>query len=223
MAIWEILKIAPQKRSKDRVNIVFSDFTLGASLFLVLRYGLTVGQKLSLKELTQFWQDEIKERIRAKALRLLSCRPRTLAEMKQRLFEYLKKSEPTLKKAPAFLQLKTGKIIEKIIKDLKDESLLSDLNFARWWVEQRFVFRPRSVLELKGELARRGVSRNLIDRALAESDYDEEQMAKSLLEKKLKTLADIKEKRKKLISYLARKGFSYKLIKSLIDERGILA
>jgi len=222
MRDWLIVEIAPQKKKRDRVNVYFSDFVLGISLFLLTKHGLTAGDKLSEKKLVAFWKEEIEERTTNKALFLLSYRPRSEKEMEQRLKMYLKKSEPTLKKAPYFLQIKTNQVIKKVIGILKKRKLIDDCEFAAWWCEQRARFRPRSLLQLRMELGGKGISKEIIDEALLKSGYDEEKMAKKLVEKKLSGLKG-EGKEKRLIAYLTRKGFSYKLVKSLIDEKRSLA
>jgi len=222
MRDWLITDITPQKKQRDRVNLHFSDFTLGVSLFLLTKYNLAVGEKIAEKELVAFWEKEVEERFLNKALFLLSFRPRSEKEMEQRLKMYLRKSEPTLKKAPVFLQVKTEQVVGKTILSLKKKKLLSDLDFVVWWVAQRASFRPRSLLQIRMELRRKGIAQKTIEQGLAKAGFNEEKMAKALLQKKLKTLRK-KESKEKLLTYLMRKGFPYRLVKDLIDEEDNLA
>ena len=222
MRDWLITDITPQKKQRDRVNLHFPDFVLGASLFLLTKYDLGVGEKIGEKKLIAFWEKEIEERITNKALFLLSFRPRSEREMAQRLKMYLRKSEPGLKKAPLFLQLKTDQMVGKTILSLKKKNLLSDLNFVEWWVAQRASFRPRSLLQIRMELRRKGVDQKIIEQGLEKAGFDEQKMAKALLKKKLRTFRGGGDK-KGLSVYLVRKGFPYKLVKDLIDEKDNLA
>ena len=177
---------------------------------------------MSEKELIALWEKETEEWFMNKALFLLSYRPRSEKEMEQRLQMYLKKSEPTLKKAPFFSQLKTEQVIKKVIADFKKKRLINDQEFIFWWCEQRSRFRPRSLIQLKTELRNKGVDRKIIDQGLKAAGYNEEKMAKALLEKKLKAIRG-KERKRKILLYLTRKGFPYRLVKNLIDERLDLA
>ncbi len=222
MRDWLITDIAFQKRKADRVNIHFSDFVLGISLFLLAKHNLIVGGKVTEKELVALWEKEVGGRTTNKALFLLSYRPRSEGEMRQRLETYLKKSEPTLKKSPSFLQLKTKQVINKTISSLREKKLLSDTDFVSWWVNQRASFRPRSLVQIKAELRRKGVGQRIIEQGLKKAGFDEEKMAEALLEKKLRIFRGKKNK-EELVTYLTRKGFPYKLVKNLIDEREDLA
>ena len=93
-----------------------------------------------------------------KALHLLSYRPRSVAELKQR-----------------GLAAVTPKLIAL--------DLLDDQKFAQWWVEQRIKFNPRGNIALKAELSQKGIDRDIIDSVLLTKEK-ETSLAKKLLAKK---------------------------------------
>lgn len=103
----------------------------------------------------------------AKALRLLSYRPRSIREIKQRL---TKTNADT-------------HTINRVINNLIDQNLLNDQEFARWWVEQRIKFRPRGNYALTQELAQKGLDREIIDSVLLSFDAELE-LAKKLPQSK---------------------------------------
>lgn len=144
MTSWEIIKITPQRKNKSRVNLYFSDFVLGTSLYLLTKFNLKAGEIVSEKKLLNLWEKEITERTTNKALLLLSYRPQSEKEMEQKLKRYIYKSEPGFRKTPLFIQLKSSRVIKKVILNLKRKKLLGDKNFASWWLEQRSTYRPRS-------------------------------------------------------------------------------
>ena len=93
-----------------------------------------------------------------KAIHLLSFRPRSAAELKQR-----------------------G--LAAAIPQLIELDLLDDQKFARWWVDQRLAFRPRGNIALKSELIQKGIDREIIESVLL-SKEEEISLAKKLLAKK---------------------------------------
>ena len=94
----------------------------------------------------------------AKAINLLSYRPRSAAEMRWR-----------------------G--LEAVVPKLIELNLLDDKKFAKWWVDQRLAFRPRGNIALKSELIQKGIDREIIESVLL-SKEEEISLAKKLLAKK---------------------------------------
>ncbi|MFH0942933.1 MAG: RecX family transcriptional regulator [Candidatus Beckwithbacteria bacterium] len=91
-----------------------------------------------------------REYLTAKALRLLSYRPRSVAEIKLRL----RKTNTD------------SKTINAVIAELEEQGLLNDQDFAAWWVDQRVNFRPRGNFALKQELKQKGISESIISSVL---------------------------------------------------------
>ena len=83
------------------------------------------------------------------ALRLLAARPRTLAEMRERL-------------APRF----GAAVVEQTVTRLQAEGLLNDAEFARQWRSSRERRKPRSRGRVEQELRRKGVDEDVIGDAL---------------------------------------------------------
>ena len=104
-------------------------------------------------------------------------------------------------------------MIQAILSKLKVQNLANDEEFAVWFIQERIKHRPRSRLELIYELANKGISRPIIERALKQSSYDELESLKKLITKHRKHKDD-----QQLISYLKRKGFSLHLIQSCLTN-----
>jgi len=221
MPSWQIKKISLQKKNSSRATIDFDGFILGISLLLVGKYQLREGDLLSEEKLAQIWKEEVLGRARNKALSLIALRPRAEKEIRERLKRYLKKSNLLSAALPVSLQIAFGRVIDKTVIGLKKKKLIDDKEFCRWWIEQRSVFRPRSMLEIKSELFRKGVKREIIEGVLQETGYSEKKMIERLIEKKIGRWGKMSkgERRKKLTLYLTRKGFSYKTVISVIDEK----
>ncbi|MFC1627120.1 regulatory protein RecX [Patescibacteria group bacterium] len=139
--------------------------------------------------------DKLDQRLLSKSLRLLSYRPRSIYEIKQKL----KKITPLDKK------------INKAIDYLIDKNLLNDQQFTKWWVDQRLSFRPKGNIALKQELFQKGIDRQIIEANLLSSSQ-EKKAAKKLLQ--LKSKPD----QQKAYQYLRTRGFTSQTISSVIDD-----
>ncbi|EKD64653.1 MAG: regulatory protein RecX [uncultured bacterium] len=145
------------------------------------------------------------ERFYNKALRFLSFRPRSEKEISDKL--------KTQKASPV--------IIEKVISKLKEQKFLNDEEFAKWWIEQRTTFKPRSLRLIKLELRQKGISKEIIEsRIINQESRGDLERAKELVKKRIEKFRDLSKKEiyQKLGSYLARRGFDWETIKQAIDE-----
>src|SRR5258708_6957747 len=93
---------------------------------------------------------------------------------------------------------------------LKNLELIDDTKFAKWWIEIRQSFSPKSKRVLNNELQIKGINKEIITEALKEIDIDEEKIAVDLLNKKRF------EDDKKRFAYLVRKGFDFEIAKKAI-------
>lgn len=135
------------------------------------------------------------------ALFLLEYRDRTEQEMRGKLTEreYLPEE------------------IDEAIHFLKEYRYIDDAEYAKRYI--RVYSARKSARQLRGELERRGISRELIALALAEEPVDEEEQLRLLLQKKGYLPGQRMEPAayRKLMAALARKGYSYELIRKLTD------
>lgn len=138
---------------------------------------------------------DLEEKLYERALRLLSYRPRSEKEIK----DYLQR-----KGAPP-------KISAKIIGYLKKQGLINDQEFAAWWVKQRCQFRPKGRRVVWWELKQKGLDEEIINDSLF-SAKEELALAK-------KAIGRRKREREKLISFLARRGFDWEIIKLVLAEK----
>jgi regulatory protein len=109
-------------------------------------------------------------------------------------------------------------IVDVVVGRLTRAGLLDDREFARYWVENRARFNPRGLRGLRYEMQQKGVSRDIIDEALV--TFDVEAAARNTAEAGARRLSrkDPSAFRRKLQAYMARRGFSYAVIKPLIEE-----
>lgn len=196
-----ITALRVQKRNRQRVS-VYLDGRFAFGLAAIEAARLHLGQVLSDEEIARLQKRDRAERAAERALDLLSYRPRSRAEVRQRLAE--KGYEP--------------EAVQETLDRLGRTGLLDDRTFARYWVENRLQFNPRGAMVLVQELRRKGVDEAAIQEALAE--YDEEAAAARALETVVRRLkgADVRTFRRRLTDYLTRRGFPYALIEPLVEE-----
>lgn len=141
------------------------------------------------------------------AIHFLSFRPRSEKEVRDNLVR---------KKAPSG-------VIAKIIAWLKEQKFLNDEEFVKWWIEQRSQFRPKALRIIKLELKQKGISKEIIDALIQDSRFriqEDLESAKKIVEKKIGKYKEMDKREiyQKLGTHLARKGFSYDVIKKVLND-----
>ncbi|MBI4999665.1 RecX family transcriptional regulator [Candidatus Gottesmanbacteria bacterium] len=142
-----------------------------------------------------------------RALKFLSYRPRSEKE----LLNWFKKKK---------VSEKTQTLI---LLRLKEQNLVNDEEFVKWWIEQRTVFKPMGKYLIARELKQKGISQNIIDPLLHGSTVSlpEFDLAKKAAEKKIKTYKNLPplEFRQKLSAFLARRGFSWEIVNDILSDQ----
>ena len=109
--------------------------------------------------------------------------------------------------------------IDGAIDKLRAQRYVDDLDFAKYWVEQRSRFRPKGDRALVSELTAKGVARETIDAALgdmpAESETDRARRAIARQVRRWESLEPAERKRK-IHAFLAQRGFGYDVIDEVI-------
>ena len=86
MPAGTITALRAQVNDAQRVNVfVDGEFALGVSLSTITKAGLFVGKPLSAEEFTRLEQLESSDKAFGTALRFLEARPRSVAEVRDRL------------------------------------------------------------------------------------------------------------------------------------------
>lgn len=112
---------------------------------------------------------------------------------------------------------------KRILDSLKRDKFLNDEEFARMWIRERTLIKPKAIRVIKMELKQKGIGKELIESLLENSDDSpaDFDLAVKLAEKKLRTIHDQTDKfkvKEKLGRYLASKGFDWDTIKAAIDQ-----
>jgi regulatory protein len=199
----EITGIKKVKGRDKRVKVYLDGKpALGLLAETALQEGLKVGQEISEGRLNALESQDQYQRCFNAAIRFLGYRPRSEAEVRQRLQRH------------GF----EGEYLEKSIARLKEQGLLDDIAFARFWIENRETFSPRSKSLTKMELRRKGLSSDVIEQVTGE--IDEKDSAYRAAMKKAPSLVnyEYQDFRRRLGDYLGRRGFNYGIIKETTER-----
>lgn len=197
-----ITAITAQKRDKKRVNIFFDgEFAFGISR--IVAAWLQVGQNLTDEQISKLISEDQDEVAYQRAIKLITYRDRSIAEIRQSLHQNQIPEE----------------IIENVINRLGENGLLDDKRFANLWIENRNEFRPRSHRMLALELRKKGISEDIISQVLENTTADEE-LAHKAAQKQIRRYMTLEwqDFRRKLGSFLARRGFSYETVDLTVHQ-----
>lgn len=145
---------------------------------------------------------------------LLKIRPRSEAEIIQRLQGYLKKHGIE----------NSESIINDVLKILKESKLIDDVSFTRFWIESRFRGKSKGKIVITSELIQKGIDKELIEKEITDlqREYPEDEAIAKLVNKAQGKYRNITgfEKKQKIIAYVVRRGFDYDKTRRVIDEMG---
>ena len=220
-AVLKITALKQAVKNPERVNVfVNGKYSFSLDVTQLLDVKLKVGRVISETELIELKKLSEFGKLYQKTLEWVLMRPRSEKETADYLYRKLRMSSS---KASARLQgvrlsaestYSSGdvsNISEQIIGRLRAKKYLDDVAFAKWYVENRFVKKGVSKRRLGFELAKKGVSREIISQVLEESGRDEkDEILKMIAKKRVKYDDD------RLIQYLCRQGFSYELVCNLV-------
>lgn len=145
--------------------------------------------------------DKARERTFQRAVKLLAAKPRSVAELRERLLER---------------QWTNEAIVEGVLAKLREYGYLNDERFAYSYASYRVRQRPIGRGRLKRDLALKKVDRETADEALklVFEETPEAELIDRAIEKRIRlrgrpqTRAEIKS----LFDHLLRQGFSYELV-----------
>ena len=145
--------------------------------------------------------EKARERTFQRAVKLLAAKPRSVAELRERLLEKEWTNE---------------EIVEAVLAKLGEYGYLNDERFAFGYASYRVRQKPMGRQRLKRDLQLKKVDRATADEALrlVFEETPEEELIDRAIEKRtrLRGLPHTRAEIKSLIDHLLRQGFSYELI-----------
>jgi regulatory protein len=204
----KITTIQGGRRGKRVKIFLDGKFAFSLEAEVAAKDGLKVEEELSEADIKALVRADLSQRCLSAALHYLSYRPRSEAELKQRLHRR------------GF----DGDDVEAALANLKVQGLVNDVAFAQFWKDNRQSFRPRSKWLTKLELRQKGVSENIIDQAVADVDDEDNAYRAAIGKARSLPTDDYRGFRRRLGEYLKHRGFSYGVIshtvKRVWQERG---
>lgn len=188
-----VTALKAQKKNPNRINL-YLDGKYAFSISRIVGAWLQVGEILSEEKIANLRRQENQEAALQKAMLLLSYRPRSEAEIRQKL------------QVGGF----DPETIELVIERLRSNGLAEDENFARNWIENRNSFRPRSRKMLAYELRRKGITAENINAAMEEAGNDSDLAYRAAYRYARKLVGtDWESFKRRLLGFLSRRGFTY--------------
>jgi regulatory protein len=190
-----------QKRNKDRVNVYLDgEFAFGLPIDEAMR--LKMGQTLSNQDIVTLRQIDDIARAFDRAVRLLARRPYSTDEIRRKLVSH--------DTAPP--------VIDQVLAKLEHLGYVNDLEFARYWIENREQFQPRGPQAIRYELRQKGIATEIIESVL--NDLDAHASAYRAAQSRIHRMRHLSryEFRQKLGAFLARRGFQYDTANEVIGQ-----
>ena len=141
-------------------------------------------------------------------------RPDTHIELKVRALRYLARREHSRAELARKLSphAESPAALELVLDELQGRRQLSDERYAD--VRTNWLSRKYGAAKIRHDLKAHGVAEAVIDRVSAEGDYDR---AKAIVARKYRGPATTREEKAKRARFLQSRGFSYDVIRRLID------
>ena len=199
----KITDLRPNKGHGRRVSVFLDGrFAFSVGDDVASREDLQPEQTLTAERIGTLVESDRHERCMSAATRYLASRPRSHAELRERLRRRGFDSDTQ----------------EAVIARLKEQGLLDDANFARFWTDNRESFSPRSRRLTRMELQKKGVPRDIIDQAVNVIDDQARAYRAALSRVYSLRHSDREEFRCRLGAYLQRRGFGYDVVVRTVEE-----
>jgi len=163
---------------------------------------LKTGQELTSSQMDELLMADQRQRCFNAAVHFLSYRPRSESEMRERLQQR------------GF----NNQSIEAALTRLKEQTLIDDAAFARFWKDNRQTFSPRSQRLTRLELSRKGIAADTIDGVVGEINDQESAYRAALNKAHRLPQSDRSNFRRRLSYYLKSRGFSYEMINNTVER-----
>ncbi|HET7628755.1 MAG TPA: recombination regulator RecX [Bacillales bacterium] len=206
----KITRITTQKKDSERFNVYVDrgqgeEFAFGVSADVLVAFALSKGKEIDEREMKSIlFEDEIKKAYN-RSLRFLSYRMRTEQEIR----DYLQKKDVS------------GEVVDEVVRRLAENRFIDDTEFAKAFVSSRKRTSAKGPKAIKRELAKKGVSEELAERAAHDYAFEEQvEAAARFAEKRARShrRKSTAETKRLIAQTLAGNGFSREVIEAALRE-----
>jgi len=142
-----------------------------------------------------------------RAIRLLTYKPRSIKELRERLLEKVWADEKT---------------VDEVLEKLGSYGYLDDSRLALDLASSKLRQKPVGKIRLRQSLIKKRLDKETIDKALDQTfiDTPEAELIDRAIESRLKTRGkpETREETKKLFDFLMRRGFNYELVREKMQQ-----
>ncbi len=199
-----ITDLKEQVKDDTRVNVYINEkYVFSISKLDVAFYNLKVGEEITKKTYDEIFENVVLAKAKMTAMSYLSYKDRSRREVIRKLKEKGYSKEVT----------------KQTLKFLISYGYINDLEFSKKYVKQRVGVKGYGKFKVVRELREKGISDEIIESVTENIVDKEEEMALTLGKKKARGL-DLEEykDKQKLFAYLQRRGYSFEIIKRVIEK-----
>jgi regulatory protein len=147
------------------------------------------------------------DRTLQRALKLLSYKPRSVAQLRARLLEKEWADEA---------------VVDRVIARIEELGYLDDESFALHYATSRLATKPLGRSRLRRDLQRRQIPPQIAEQALNEvyAEESEEELIERAIAKRLRRtgVPTTRQQAQKLFDHLMRLGFAYELVQRKVRQ-----
>ncbi len=196
----QITAIEPRRKGLSALYID-GEFAMKLDTETLLAHRFDVGREIDDEILHECVRASDTKRCKDKALWLIGYRDHSRKE----LIDKLRRDYP-------------AEVCEKAVERLEELGLIDDSRYARRYTADLIDLKHLSERGIRQKLREKGIDRDLIDEVMEEFVIDEDDQIRTIIEKKYARSLSDEKGRRRCANALARLGFSYAGIKSVMAE-----
>lgn len=194
-----ILSVTQSKKHLVSVKTDEDEYLI--DLNTVYDYGLHKGLEISHEKMDEIRHKSDVERAKSRGVWLLSMRAYSAAMLAKKLYADCEKDA-----------------VDEAICELIELGLVDDTAYAKALAAELSEYRHMSRRNIRLELKKRGIDRDIIDEAVYELPEDEIPAILEIIRQKYANCFDDEKGRRRMFSGLVRKGYNYDDIKQAIEQ-----
>lgn len=214
----KITNYSKQVHNANRFNVdVDGQYLFAISINGWIKYGLYVGKEITTEDIENWVKDDNKEVAFNRLLNILDRGLKTEKELRVKLSQ--KKDSKGRERSVIFSEEEIDYAIEKA----KSYGYVNDEYYTMCYIKERAIPNKWGKQKLTTALYQKGISKELIKDGIEKyfKEDIEEDSAYDIALKKYKTIYEKYDKRtcvNKIYTYLRGRGFSYDIIKSIMEK-----